>query len=213
MQPNRVPLARIQVGQLVRIGIRVVDPMTERVRPVQVLTIACGFDPLQLEKVKKDPGDRIELPIFGSPGHESGVGDNDPRRRRRIWLRRGRRRGSRCRSWRRVWPDGRRVPPFAPAVIVPGAHADDDVLRVVGIERDAGGLNVSVVVDGPVPAPPVVVAVHGVVLGRPWHSVPGRGYCAVRARHRDAAGRTRRPLLRRRVWSREDHCECCDHPS
>ncbi len=98
-------------------------------------------------------------------------------------------------------------------MIVARANADDDVLGVVGIESDAGGLDVRVIVDGAVPAPPVVVAVHGVVLGRAWHGGPGRGNGAVRARHRDIAGRTRRPLLRRRVWSREDHRECCDHPS
>ncbi len=84
-------------------------------------------------------------------------------------------------AWRRrrVRTDGRGVRPFAPAVVVPGAHADDDALRVVGAERDAGGLDVRVVVDGAVPAAPVVVAVHGVVLGRAWHGVPRRGYGAV----------------------------------
>ena len=66
-------------------------------------------------------------------------------------------------------------------MIVPGAHADDDALRVVGAESDAGGLNVRVVVDGAVPAPPVVVAVHGVVLGRALHGVPRRGDGAVGA--------------------------------
>ena len=71
------------------------------------------------------------------------------------------------------------VGPFAPAVVVPGAHAHDDALGVVGAERDAGRLNVRVVVDGSVPAPPVVVAVHGVVLRRPRHGVPGRGDRAV----------------------------------
>ena len=88
-------------------------------------------------------------------------------------------RWNRARRWRRVRPDGRRVRPFAPAVVVPGANAHDDALRVVGAESDAGGLNVRVVVDGAVPAPPVVVAVHGVVLGRPRHGVPRRGYGAV----------------------------------
>ena len=94
---------------------------------------------------------------------------------------------ARCigRCGRRVRPDGRRVRPFAPAVVVPGAHAHDDVFGVVRIERDAGGLNVGVVVDGSVPATPVVVAVHGVVPGRAWYRVPRRGDCAVRARHAD----------------------------
>ncbi len=64
-------------------------------------------------------------------------------------------------------------------MIVPGANADDDVLRVVGIERDAGGLNVRVVVDGSVPAASVVVAVHRVILRRAWYRVPRRGYRTV----------------------------------
>ena len=95
------------------------------------------------------------------------------------------RRRCRSRSGRRVRPDLRGIPPFAPAVIVPGANAYDDVLGIVGAERDAGGLNVRVVVDGAVPAPPVVVAVHGVILRRAGYRVPRRGDRAVRARHAD----------------------------
>ncbi len=64
-------------------------------------------------------------------------------------------------------------------MIVPDAHAYDDVFGVVRIECDAGGLNVGVVVDGAVPAASVVVAVHGVILRRAWYGVPGRGDRAV----------------------------------
>ncbi len=95
------------------------------------------------------------------------------------------RRRCRSRSGRRVRPDFRGIPPFAPAVIVAGAHAYDDVLGIVGAERDAGRLNVRVVVDGTVPATPVVVAVHGVILRRAWYRVPGRGNRTIRARHAD----------------------------
>ena len=106
------------------------------------------------------------------------------------------RRRCRSRSGRRVRPDFRGIPPFAPAVIVPGANAYDDVLGIVGAERDADGLNVRVVVDGAVPASSVVVAVHRVVLGRAWHGLPGRGNRTIRARHADRWNRARR---RRRV--------------
>ena len=104
-----------------------------------------------------------------------------PRRGNRTVGARHRDRWNRARRWRRVRSYAWGVRPFAPAVVVPGAHAHDDALRVVGAERDAGGLDVRVVVDGAVPAPPVVVAVHGVVLRRPAHRVPGRGDRAVGA--------------------------------
>ena len=80
-------------------------------------------------------------------------------------------------------------------MIVPGAHADDDALRVVGAESDAGGLDVRVIVDGPVPAPPVVVAVHRVVLRRPAHGVPRRGNRAVGTGHSDVRDAPRRSCL------------------
>ncbi len=102
-----------------------------------------------------------------------------PRRGNRTIRARHADRWNRARRWRRVRPYGRGVRPFAPAVVVPGAHADDDGFGVVGAERDAGGLDVRVIVDGAVPAPPVIVAVHGVVLGGAWHGVPRRGYGAV----------------------------------
>ncbi len=89
-------------------------------------------------------------------------------------------------------------------MIVARSNADDDALRVVGAESDAGGLNVRVVVDGSVPAAPVVVAVHRVVLRRPALGVPRRGYSAVRPRHGDVRHVPRRALLRQCVVRPDD---------
>ena len=94
-------------------------------------------------------------------------------------------------------------------MIVPGAHADDDALRVVGAERDAGGLDVRVIVDGPVPAAPVIVAVHGVVLRRPAHRVPRCGNRAVGTGHGDVRDAARHPLLSKGVVRPDDEESYC----
>ena len=94
-------------------------------------------------------------------------------------------------------------------MIVPGAHADDDALRVVGAESDAGGLDVRVIVDGPVPAAPVIVAVHGVVLRRPAHRVPRCGHRAVGTGHGDVRDAPRHPLLSKGVVRPDDEERYC----
>ena len=138
VQPYRVPLAGVHVGQLVGRYAGVVDESTDGVVPVRGGAVGRFFQPAQLEVVKEGVYQRLELRAIHGPRNQPGVGDAELALLRRVRLLRGRGRWRRwCGCWCRrrlgsVRACRRGVAPPAPAVVVTGAHADDVGLAVVG---------------------------------------------------------------------------------